>query len=238
MKLKLIFISMFLLYAPLFLHGAFAEYYIKALGLKIVRLRLEHNPGLGQVNVKATSLMANKLFPRIDNDYIVQYDKNYLPLSYSRKVNQDSNKDVVTVAYKRNTSMANMHFSKSNEVTEYRIDPLTRDYFSFLMMLSNSQLNSGTHTLDGNGKLWKTQLEFQGVETIKSPMGKHKTRKYRLRFIPIDDYQAPYIDMVTHNLLNEDTTVVIWISEDKVAVKATVSKGLLGMQWELIKYEN
>lgn len=218
------------------LSAYYAEYYIKALGLKIVKLRLEHDVSAKEVKVSAKSVMANKMFPRIDNLYSIKYCEHYLPQTYRRDIDQDSNRDIVSVNYDRETQIAKMSMSKDKSVSSYVITKDTRDYFSFLTMLLNDHAGSGSYKIDGNGKLWQADVIYQKTEEIKTALGKIKAKRYRISFKALSTEKAPYIDMVTHNLLNEDTKVTLWISENKVALKANVSKKLISMSWDLISY--
>ncbi len=218
------------------LRAYYAEYYIKSVGLKVAKLTFDHNSDQKRITAKAKSIFTSKIFPRIDNEYIVNYKDNYLPENYLRRINQDSNQDVVNVAYNRDKGEAHMRMSREGSSDVYRIQAGTRDYFSFMAMLSREALDSGRFIIDGNGKLWCANLVFEKHESINTAVGRIDSRRYELTFTPLDSKEAPYIDMVTHNLLHESTRVNLWISEEKVVLKATVRKGLMAMNWELIEY--
>jgi hypothetical protein len=46
--------------------------------------------------------------------------------------------------------------------------------------------------------------------------------------------KAPYVDMLTHNFLSEDTRISIWISESGLPLKAQLKKKVLSMNWDIV----
>ncbi len=221
-----------------YLNAYYTEYNIRSLGLNISKISIEHRQEQNSIKVRTKSLITNRIFPRIDNEYSIIYENHYLPISYIRNINQDSNVDSVSVRYSHSSLSAVMSSAKQAKKSKYHITSQTRDLFSFLMLLANGNITQDRYVLDGNGRLWNATLSDEGSEVVRTKVGTFKSRRYRVTFEPQNSSVAPYIDMVTHNLLNQDSIVTIWISDSKIAVKAVVRKKLLSMNWELTEYRN
>jgi len=218
------------------LHGLRAEYYIKAMGMKVAHLVIEHDAPKQQIQVKAVSLMSNKIFPRINNTYVVSYLGNFLPRSYLREIDQNNVCDSVLTTYDHRSKEAVIIRHNPSSAKAFEISSHTRDYFSFMMLLTTQNLKDGVYRIDGNGLLYNAKLVYEKSEVIKTEKGKFNTRKYNISFIPLKKEKMPYIDMVTHNTLHKDTRISIWIGDNGVALKASVRKSALGMSWELIDF--
>ncbi len=212
------------------------EYEIKSLGLKIANLSIKHDLEQRQITILAKSHFTSKIFPRLDNEYTVSYNENYLPQNYLRKINQDSNQDVVSVTYHHSQKQAQMRMASKDSPETFRITPDTRDFFTMITMVGQLLPQTGRYTIDGNGKLWKASLVKNGTERIKTARGTFQAHHYCMTMAPLDDSKAPYIDMVSHNVFNEATQINFWVSEERTVVKAVVKKGLISMNWDLVDF--
>ncbi|MDD2331142.1 MAG: DUF3108 domain-containing protein [Candidatus Cloacimonetes bacterium] len=217
--------------------GAFEfDYNVKSLGLHVAKINIKDDVVRGELSISAVSLLSNKMFPRINNKYLVNYQKDYLPTSYLRLIDQDNNQDSVFVSYKHNEKKAVMKQASQDGQSSYSLQDNTRDFFTFMIGLSYRKLTSNRYWIDGNGILWLAKIENTGAEILRTKQGKIKTEKFTLRFENTGEAKMPYIDMVTHNVLNQDTIVTLWISADNIVHKANVKKGLVNMVWELVNY--
>jgi hypothetical protein len=80
--------------------------------------------------------------------------------------------------------------------------------------------------LEGNRKRW----EKRKPENL---MGIFQTTKYELRFKAQSPHKAPYVDMLTHNFLDESLHLSIWVNQGGIPVKAHLKKRLMVMTWEI-----
>jgi len=213
-----------------------ANYIVRAMGLKVAKIDILENISEGKVEVTAVSLMSNKMFPRINNHYWVDFNDQYLPGTYTRTIDQDNSQDSVFVVYDHANSKASMYRRSTKTRQNYSLIYQTRDFFSLMMGLSKGKVKSGKHYVEGNGIIWQAIVEKKETEILKTKLGRFRAQRYKMEFKNTSDNKMPYIDMVTHNLLNNDTTVNIWVSENGLVIKASVTKGLISMVWELLSF--
>jgi hypothetical protein len=215
------------------LQGKRMSYTVKAMGLSVASLSIERDPGASLVSVKTKSLITNALFPSIDNAYTIRYSSGYLPLKYNRAVRQNKLNDNVLTVYDHSKSLAAESHSRNGETISYKINPATRDFFSFIAMLSDGKASAGSYELDANGSLWKVSVSYLGSKVIKTAAGKFSARGYKLSFSSATHSKAPYVDMGTHNLFQTGSKVELWGDGKGLVVKANMKKGAIGSSWEL-----
>ncbi|PKN79877.1 MAG: hypothetical protein CVU48_03990 [Candidatus Cloacimonetes bacterium HGW-Cloacimonetes-1] len=220
------------------LPGYVADYEVKAMGLKLATVRIENNTGAQLINVSVKSVYSNRIFPPVDNRYQVNYVSGYYPVKYYRKIHQNDLRDSVMVYYNRDNKTASANSTQSKIQGKYKISSEIRDYFSFFTMLTLEDLPTGKYVIDGNGCPWMASVDLEKIETIHTDIGKFTARKYNISFQNMTANKMPYIDMITHNLLNEDTTLNLWISTNHIAVKASMRKKTVSMIWDMIGYSD
>lgn len=226
-------LSVLALFVCLSLHSRQMNYNVRAMGLSVASLSIERDPSAGIVSVKTKSLITNALFPSIDNQYTVRYSSGYLPLKYHRSVRQDKLKDNVLTLYDHSKGQATESHSKASENISYRVNSSTRDFFSFVAMLSDGNAGAGSYELDANGSLWKVSVSYLGSKDIKTDAGKFRSLGYKLSFNCATHTKPPYVDMVTHNLFHKSSKVELWVDGNGLVVKASMKKGAIGSSWEL-----
>ncbi len=236
MKYRLFLLSIFLCITIQALSGYIAEYDVKALGLKVAKVRLENNTRKQTINVSVKSTFTSRIFPPVDNRYQVNYVSGYYPVKYYRKIHQSDLRDTVMICYNRESKTASVLSSQSSVEKKYSVPSEIRDYFSFFTMLTLEDLPTGKYVIDGNGCPWMATVNLEKTETIRNATGKFTAKKYNVSFQNMTGRKMPYIDMITHNLLNEDTTLSLWISTNHIAVKASMRKKAVSMIWDLIGY--
>ncbi|HQF67536.1 MAG TPA: DUF3108 domain-containing protein [Candidatus Cloacimonadota bacterium] len=220
------------------LPGLSLDYDIKSLGLKIADLSLSCSIADGYIEALAVSEVSSAFFPSLENQYRSEFDANFLPRKYERKIKQTKLSDQVEVSYFHFAHYAKVAQQNGKRSSSYAIADSTRDIFSLLAMLIGGKAEPGAYSVDGNGQLWTAQLSKEGRERIRTNLGRFSCTKYVLRFKPQSPAKMPYIDMVTHNLLKEDSKLTLWISEDLIPLKAVVNRGLISMSWEIREYQN
>ena len=220
------------------LPGLSLEYDIRSLGLKIADLSLTCSIADGYIEASAVSEEGSAFFPSLDNQYRSEFDENFLPRKYLRKIKQTKLSDQVEVSYFHFAHYAKVNQQNGKRSFSYAIADSTRDIFSLLAMLIGGRAEPGEYSVDGNGQLWTAYLSKEGRERIRTNLGRFSCTKYALRFKPQSPDKMPYVDMVTHNLLKEDCKLTLWISEDLIPLKAVVNRGLISMSWEIRDYQN
>lgn len=214
-----------------------AEYVLKAYGLKIAKLSITHDKQRQSITVSANSLVTNKLFPQLNNRYLIRYRANYQPVSLTRIIRQKHLIDTVVTEYDFEKGLAISTRKSDGSVSSYSIKPETRDVFSFLAYLSSGDLKDGNYALDGNGLTWTAMLQQKQNETVKCTAGKFPARRYAVHFRKPAGVKAPYVDMVTHNMLSEDGSMNLWVSADNVLVSASVKRKGITTNWDMVRFE-
>ncbi|MDZ4182847.1 MAG: DUF3108 domain-containing protein [Candidatus Cloacimonadaceae bacterium] len=214
------------------------DYHIRSLGLNVASLSINHDASANTVSVHAKSLITNAIFPEIDNHYNISFNSSYLPQTYAREIAQKKVDDTVTVSYDHKNKRASAIHRNPRKSYSYDITADTRDFFTFMTMVSMGKAQAGSYVIDGNGTLWTAILSYHGRESIKTSLGNYSCRLYKVRFEPLSEEKTRYVDMVTFNVLSKSSRVSMWISDDGIAVKSNVRKGALSMSWEIREIRN
>lgn len=215
------------------LFGFTAEYNIKSLGLKVARLELGIDTHLQEIKIKAKSTRYGSIIGKLDNNYQIRYDTLIRPKHYTRNVNQQKIAYNVQTEYDHPASRAEMTNPGTRTKRTFNINADTRDVFSFLAYCSMAKPSPGLYPIDANGVLWYADLRGGSKTEVNTFQGKMPAYKYRLTFQKSGKATTPYIDMITFNLVNTDTSMDLWISESGVPLKAKVAKKSNTMTWEL-----
>lgn len=202
--------------------------------MKISYISISKMEAEQKIEVKTHSLKTSSLFPQIDNVYSIWHDDLMRPIAYTRIVKQKNLRDEVVVSYNYNALQATMKRQQDKTSSQYPISSGSRDIFSLLSYIINGHASNGTYQVDANGSPWQANIKAGVTESVKTKIGKFKAKRYDLSFKSLSPKKTAYVDMVTFNLVNPDTKLSIWVSEDKLAVKALVRKKALSMSWELI----
>lgn len=216
------------------LYALTAEYYVKALGMKISYISISVQPNSNSIEVKTHSLKTSRLFPQIDNVYRIARDPQGLSCQYYRTIRQKNLSNEVSVDYNYQKLIATQKSKIEPKIKNYHISKDSRDVFSLLAMIVNGEAKTGCYRIDANGVPWQATLKQSEAETLKTQLGEYPTKRYDIVFKCLSKEKTPYIDMVTFNLVNEDTKLSFWVSDNNVAVKALVRKNAMAMNWELI----
>ncbi len=218
------------------LAGYRTVYNVRFMGLNVARITIDHDKQYRIILAEIKSLLADQLFPSLDNTYLIHYEGLYLPRTYTRQINQDSVKDVVVTNYDRTSRIATQTRKSEREASVYPIRSDIRDYFSLFTYLCETRGDGGTYYIDGNSTLWQTSVKRIGDEQLKTKTGTHQTVRYEMRFTNLSGIKPPYVDMVTFNTLNESSAVNFWVDSQGIPVRAHVKRNLLHMTWEMVSH--
>ncbi|MDY0152484.1 MAG: hypothetical protein RBS43_09465, partial [Candidatus Cloacimonas sp.] len=100
-----------------------AEYYIKAMGMKISYISICTDAVNNSIEVKTHSLKTSSLFPQLDNVYRISHDQFLRPVSYSRIIKQKNLEDQVDVEYNYSKLQAKQKSKLNNSNSHYSILP-------------------------------------------------------------------------------------------------------------------
>lgn len=218
-----------------YLYANHLEYLISTTGIKIASLDIDHDQQAQSVQFRIKSINVTKLFPSLDNLYTVNYDSSFRPRTYNRSIKQDRLIDSVVTSYDHKLCNAILTKSLSQEESAYQIEPNSRDFFSFVLMLMRIRAENGSYPIDGNGKNWVANLEYLGDETLRTVLGKFSTSVYEIRLCPQTEEKTPYIDMISHSILDPEVTIQLWIADNKTTIKAIARKKLITTSIDLVK---
>ena len=234
-KTKLFFILLTLIFFNL--QAEKIHLSIRYLGLKVVNIMMEDSENKISIYGQSTSL-AN-IAAKLDNRYFVEYDSDYLPIKYSKKIAQKNYFEDRITYYNREKSYAEMiSFLDSSKSCEYEIKPSTRDFFSGLYYLRNQE-KSGEMWVDANQIIWKITYEFIGKETVNCAIGKVDARIVKITCKKYSDEKPKRSDMLTNNLVNEKNALYFWFTDDEqsIPVKAKYSMKPFPVIWKIESYE-
>ena len=217
-----------------------AKFIVKSLGLSVANITMDIDRLNKRMTINANSIMTNRMFPHLNNTYEIEYDKDFLPIKYNRDIKQSNFEDIVQVLYLRNEKIASMNYKHAKLNRSYLIRQDIMDVFSALSNICKDYKSDWTYYIDGNGVIWQAKTEWMCTEKIKTSIGYQRAEKVKITFSKLDKTQAkaPYIDMVTNNILNENCLMYLWISPTmQIPLKASVEKGIVNMHWEIVSIE-
>jgi len=206
------------------------EFKISSMGMRVAKLKMSVTEN--SLYVKASNSGMRTIFPHINNSYSVQFKNDYLPLRYNRIIHQDTLKDTVLTTYENGGGIMRRSKAGTQPFT-YPLPPQSRDFFSLIWKICKSAKATGEYVVDGNGRTWKAIVSGGDIDNISTPLGKFQATRYQLKFKPITAQKAEYVDMLTHNFLDESITLLLWVNQGGIPVKAHLKKKLMGMHWEI-----
>lgn len=234
-KTKLLFILFFIIFFNLKAEKIHLS--IRYLGLKVVNILMEDSEN--KISIYGQSTALANIAAKLDNSYFVEYEPDYLPINYSKKIVQKNYFEDRITYYNRENSTAKMtSFLDSSKDCEYKIKPSTRDFFSSLFFLRNQE-QSGEMWVDANQITWKVKYEFIGKETINCAIGKIDARIVKITCEKYSDENPKRSDMLTNNLVNEKNVLYFWFTDDEksIPVKARYSMKPFPVIWKIESYE-
>ncbi|MDY0219391.1 MAG: DUF3108 domain-containing protein [Candidatus Cloacimonas acidaminovorans] len=211
-----------------------AEYYMKALGIKLAEISIQISENEPVIEIKAKSLKETAISPQLNNIYRIEHNGSYQPITYTRVIRQKNVNDKVIVNYNHNSSQATMIRLSDNSTIQYSIAKNSQDVYSFLAEVIAGRVQTGKYPIDANGVKWQANVVQLASETVDTPLGKYPARHYEITFHNLTEKKMPYIDMVTFNMLQENNKLNLWVYNNQYAVKATFKKKGLSSCWELV----
>ena len=128
----------------------------------------------GVISITAKSTPLAKISTEIDNKYVIEFEKNYLPKKYIKKINQSGySEDRFTIYDRYDLTAKRISLLDSAKYCGYPFLPQTRDFFSALYFLrKNFRKGNGEMVLDANKVLWKASYKIIKKEMLNSVLGK------------------------------------------------------------------
>ncbi len=153
--------------------------------------------------------------------------QSLLPYQFIRNVEEGGVKFYNNVKFNRSQKIANTSNGK------YKTKPCTHDVISALYLARNinfDQMKAGSKTYIDiflDNKNYNVYVQYLGKETIKTPLGKIKTKKIRPQ-------------LIEGTVFDESNEMVVWVTDDKnqipVRVKSAIAVGSVVV--DLYSYEN
>jgi len=228
-----------ILFSSLNLFAVKYDITIKYLGLNVVYVTMQDTDN--ELKIKAESSALAGIAASMNNQYFSAYEKDYLPLFYRKIIDQRGYQEDRIINYDREQEIAyRTSYLDTLNNCSYSIHPETRDFFSALFFICrNFNESGGILWLDANKLIWKAEYEVMGTDIISSYAGKKEVVKLKLDFSRISSGKAERSDMLTNNLVNEENSLYLWISndEDRLPLRAEFSMKPFSVIWKLTAYE-
>lgn len=239
MKLKIKLTILFLILFTAFLSAEEIELAIKYLGISVVKVKMTNVDNRLSVHARSTSIAS--IASKMDNLYIIDYTDDYLPVKYTKRINQKKYAEDRETIYNRKIKKAErISFIDPTKSCEYPINETSRDFFSSLFFLRNAIDNrEGEVWLDANKLIWKSYYKKIGEEVIKTPLGKLNSIKVQISFERISNQEKERSDMLTNNLVNEEKSLIFWFSDDerRIPLKAKFIMKPFSVVWKIKNYK-
>lgn len=212
------------------------EFSINYLSVSIANVVFYQNEK--QINVHANSTKITQfLADTIDNSYIIKYEKEFLPISYQKRINQKKFKEESLTEFRHDYAI--YHDLITNQKSNYQSIPNRRDFFSALYYLRKQNLHQNqVFNLDANKNPWICEVEFLKKEKLKTILGKKNTYKVKLNFKKNGQFKKGKSDILTNNLVSESNSLYFWFTDDElqIPVKAEYTSSPFSVTWLLTKY--
>ncbi|MBT3169443.1 MAG: DUF3108 domain-containing protein [Candidatus Cloacimonetes bacterium] len=236
MKNNLVF---YFLFFTFLLNSEILDFSISYLGIDVIDVKIEHSNE--KIDVWATSTNVGHLMAKMKNNYYIEYELDYLPKNYQKKIIQKKYAENRIIRYDRQKKIANRtSFIDSMKNCEYQIKAKSRDFFSSLFYLRDfANERNGSFWLDANGLIWKAEFQVLNDELINTKLGKILSQKVKITFQKISKNKKKQSDMLTNNLVSEENVLFFWFSKDvhKIPIKAQYSMKPFPIIWNIKSYQ-
>ena len=211
--------------------------------ISVVDVQINHQVKLQhKINVIAKSKKVISLFTHsLNNFYCLSMDSLYYPLELQKNILQSNFQENSVTQYNHDTLKAVYENTIDGSKKTYSIQKDTRDFFSLLFFLRNSEitlLNNQSFFIDAAGKTWIVSLKTLKKEFLKTKIGRFNTIKVEITFKQFDQQPKIRSDILTNNLVHEKNTLYLWISldENKIPVQACFLRKPFNIFWIINSY--
>jgi hypothetical protein len=224
------------------LYGETYQYKITCLGIRVVDINISNyfNKVNGILQVNADSHLITSIFPYVHNTYLTHYEDGFLPKTYEKHIDQKKYTENRICTYNRENKSAILYDRLKEENIKYQIMPESRDFFSALLYIANHLEQKDDIWLDANRLIWKASYEIEGRDVLKTSLGKLPAVRIKMRFHKVSTEPKENTDMLTNQLVNEDNTLYLWISDDErhLPLKAKYERKPFPVYWEILKFNS
>ena len=222
------------------LYGDTYQYKITCLGIRVVDINISNysNNSTGFLRVSADSHFITSIFPYLHNTYLTRYEDGFLPITYEKHVDQRKYFEDRICTYNREKRTAILQDRLKSHTISYPIMAESRDFFSALLYIANHLQEKDDIWLDANKLIWKASYVKVDREIVKTGLGKLPAIKLKMRFQKVSTEPKENTDMLTNQIVNEDNTLYLWISDDArhLPLKAKYERKPFPVYWEIISY--
>jgi hypothetical protein len=223
------------------LFGETYNYRISCLGIRVVDINIMNNfaKDTGVLRVQADTYYITPIFPFLHNVYTTKYEDGFLPVTYEKHIDQRKYFEDRLYTYDQKNNTATLVDRLKKQKIYYPIMAESRDFFSALLYIASHLKDKDEVWLDANRLIWKATYVQEGREILKTPLGKIPAIKLKMRFKKISPEPQENTDMMTNQLVNEENTLYLWISDDSrhLPLKARYERKPFPVYWELITYK-
>ena len=215
------------------------KFTIDYMGLSVANVNFVHERESDQniLTVTASSTRLSSVFSvSFNNVYEIMSDSLFLPIVYTKVIDQKNFTEVSRTTYCFTDLRANFIDSETDLRRTYRINYDTRDIFTALFYLRTLDLrNDISFTIDAAGKLWTMTSRFLRTERMRTNIGSFQTNMVEISFKPIDNSTGLRSDILTNNLVTEANVLNFWFTDDEyqIPVRATYNMRPFNVNWTI-----
>lgn len=209
---------------------------IRYLGVKVAEVSLEnrkHSDTQGKITVAASSESVGSMLFQLNNQYTSHYRNDFSTFQYNKVINQKAFNMRKDARFDLENGQIEIRENDSLTVIDY--DLQSRDFFSSLLYLRTvNDLDSLVIPIYANNNIWAAECFYKGTDTI----GKSRADEYLITFQRITDNEYKRSDVLTNNIIKEDSNLTLWFSKDlaRLPLKAKFNSSPFPTYWHLEKY--
>ncbi len=212
---------------------------IRYLGMRIAEVELTDNfeENIGRILIEARSVSVGNIVFRIENTYTVLYRHDFLPDSYIKSIRQKNFSQERSVIF--NQSERRIVTITDGKRRDYQIEDMqeVRDFFSALLYLRETIQPEHLPELlvYANNNIWLVEVAY----LTRDRVAKRDAYQYLLRFKQLSNNKRERADVLTNNIIKEESTLQLWISsdEEKLLLKAEYVSSPFSVFWSLEDYQ-
>lgn len=211
---------------------------INYLSVSVAKVEFYHNEPQIKVFARSTKI-TQFLADTIENMYQISYRNDFMPVVYTKDINQKKYKEKSTTTITSQLNEYQDHLTSN--VIKYKSIPMSRDFFSALYFIRKQNLlNPLQLDLEANRNPWICNVNFVKKEKMKTVLGVKNTIKVKLDFKKNGVFSKGKSDILTNNLVSESNSLYFWFTDDelKIPVKAEYTSSPFAVTWLLTNYKS
>jgi len=212
---------------------------IRYLGLKIADVQLIdiRNQEESRIEVKAKSVSIGNILFKINNKYIIIYKEDYIPQEYYKSIKQKGfNQEKTTLWFPSEKKMEIRIDINPIKNFHYEEDRF-HDFFSALLYIRAHVVPKESEEIFvyANNNIWIAQIKNLGQDIV----ARKEAIKYSIDFRQKSNNKKQRSDVLTNNLVKEDSTLYLWFTDDdkRLPIQAEYDSSPFSVFWTLESYD-